>query len=146
MLDKPIKQKISEAATPEHANGKMDSYDYAVIRVVPRVEREEFINVGVIVFCRVRKFLGAKIELNKERLLKLYPEINLTEVEEHLNTIPLICAGGKTAGPIGALEQFERFHWLVAPRSTIIQTSPTHSGLCTDPTSIIEHLMHQFVR
>jgi hypothetical protein len=122
------------------------SYDYAIVRVVPRVERGEFINAGAIVFCRSRRFLGAKIELNRARLLAVWPDIDLEEVQRHLDLIPLVCAGGKEAGPIGQLSQAERFHWLVAPRSTIIQTSPAHSGLCADPQATLEDLMNTFVR
>lgn len=122
------------------------SYDYAIVRVVPRVERGEFINAGAIVFCRSRRFLGAKIELNRSRLLAVWPDIDLEEVQRHLDLIPLVCTGGKAAGPIGQLSQAERFHWLVAPRSTIIQTSPAHSGLCTEPQATLEDLMNTFVR
>src|SRR5262245_26568732 len=99
------------------------TYDYAIIRVVPRVEREEFINVGVIVSCPARKFLEARIELDEERLKALAPTLDLDSIRIHLAAIPAICAGGEQAGPIGKLSQRERFHWLVAPRSTIIQTS-----------------------
>jgi hypothetical protein len=122
------------------------SFDYAIIRVVPRVERGECINVGVILFCRTRRFLSALIELDVQRLLALAPDCNMALIEEHLVTIPRICAGGAEAGYIGQLSQSERFHWLVAPRSTILQTSPTHSGLCTDPMATLEHLMETMVR
>ena len=122
------------------------SYDYAIVRVVPRVERAEFINVGAIVFCRARRFLSAKIELNPARLLALWPDIDLEDLQPHLDLIPLVCAGGKEAGPIGQLSLQERFHWLVAPRSTIIQTSPAHSGLCNEPQATLENLMDRFVR
>ncbi len=122
------------------------SFDYAIIRVVPRVERGECINVGVILFCRTRRFLSALIELDVQRLLALAPDCDMSLIEEHLATIPRICAGGAEAGYIGQLSQSERFHWLVAPRSTIIQTSPTHSGLCTDPAATLEHLMQTMVR
>ncbi len=122
------------------------SFDYAIIRVVPRVERGECINVGVILFCRTRRFLSVLIELDAPRLLALAPYSDVALIEEHLATIPRICAGGAEAGYIGQLSQSERFHWLVAPRSTIIQTSPIHSGLCTDPTATLEHLMEMFVR
>jgi hypothetical protein len=121
------------------------SYDYAVIRVVPRIEREEFINAGVIVFSRVLKFLEARVRLNHERLRALAPNVDLALVEEHLSNIPLVCAGGTAAGPIGELPQHERFHWLVAPRSTIIQTSPVHSGICSDPGLVLDHLLKSLV-
>jgi Protein of unknown function (DUF3037) len=122
------------------------SYDYAVIRVVPRVEREEFVNVGVIVSCPSRSFLEARIEVDEQRLLVLDPTLDLESIQIHLSTIPLICAGGEAAGPIGLLSQRERFHWLIAPRSTIIQTSPAHSGRCDDPAAELEHLLATMVR
>lgn len=122
------------------------SYDYAIIRVVPRVEREESVNAGAILFCRTRRFLQARIELDEERLLALAPDVELEAVRAHLEAIPLICAGGPAAGPIGRRSQAERFHWLVAPRSTILQPSPVHSGLCADPAAALEHLMDTMVR
>jgi hypothetical protein len=122
------------------------SFDYAIIRVVPRVEREEFMNAGAILLCRTRSFLEARVELDTARLMAFAPWLDLAEVREHLDAIPLICTGGPEAGPIGSLSQSERFHWLVAPRSTIIQTSPVHSGLCTDPALALEHLMATMVR
>jgi len=124
---------------------ELNTYDYAIIRVVPRVEREEFVNAGVILSCMKIKFLEARIEVNEDRLLALYPSINLEKVRTHLETIPIICKGGKEAGPIGLLSQRERFHWLVAPRSTIIQTSPAHSGKCNDPNAVLDRLMQQMV-
>ncbi|MBD2105569.1 DUF3037 domain-containing protein [Nodosilinea sp. FACHB-13] len=122
------------------------TYDYAIIRVVPKVEREEFVNVGVIVSCSTRKFLEAKIELIPQRLLALDPTLDLETVEGYLNTIPIICAGEIQAGVIGQLPQRERFGWLVAPRSTIIQTSRVHTGLCRDLSAVIEHLLATMVR
>lgn len=121
-------------------------YDYAVVRVVPRVEREEFVNAGVIVSCPSRKFLDARIELDEERLLALAPDVDLELVRSHLATIPAICRGGEGAGPIGKLSQRERFHWLVAARSTIIQTSQVHTGRCDDPEAVLERLMNRMVR
>jgi DUF3037 family protein len=122
------------------------SYDYAVVRVVPRVEREEFVNVGVILSCPTRDFLEARIELDEQRLTALDPTVNLEAVRAHLASIPLICAGGAQAGPIGQLSRRERFHWLVAPRSTIIQVSPVHTGRCTDLNATLEHLLNVMVR
>ena len=124
----------------------LSSFDYAIVRVVPRVERGECINVGVILFCRTRRFLHALVELDTQRLLALDPDSDIALIEQHLATIPRICEGGAGAGRIGQLSQSERFHWLVAPRSTIIQTSPTHSGLCTDPAIVFDHLMETMVR
>lgn len=122
------------------------SYDYAVIRVVPRVDREEFVNVGVIVSCPAKDFLEARIELDEARLLALAPRIDLEAIRANLASIPRICAGGPDSGPIGQLSLRERFHWLVAPRSTIIQTSRVHTGRCTDPEPLTEHLLDRMVR
>jgi Protein of unknown function (DUF3037) len=122
------------------------SYDYAVIRVVPRVDREEFVNVGVIISCPAQDFLEARIELDEARLLAFDPTVDLEVVRNHLASIPSICAGGPDAGPIGQLTLRERFHWLVAPRSTIIQTSRSHTGRCTDAGTLAEKLLDRMVR
>jgi hypothetical protein len=122
------------------------TFDYAIVRVVPRVERAEFINAGVIVYCAVQQFLEAQVELDRRRLAALAPGLNLGQVEECLRSIPLICAGGPQAGPVGQSPQAARFHWLVAPRSTIVQTSPVHCGLCTDPGAALEALLDKMVR
>jgi hypothetical protein len=122
------------------------SYDYAIVRVVPRVEREEFINVGVIVSCPTFDFLEARIELDEARVRALDPQIDLESLRENLATIPAICNGGEGAGPIGKLTPRERFHWLVAPRSTIIQVSPAHMGRTRDPCEAIEQLLRTMVR
>jgi hypothetical protein len=122
------------------------SFDYAIVRVVPRVERGEFVNAGVVLFCRTRRFLGARIELDDRRLLALAPGADLDEIRRHLDAIPLICAGGPPAGPIGLLSQADRFHWLIAPRSAMIQTSPVHVGLCAEPSDALEHLVATMVR
>jgi len=119
------------------------SYDYAIIRVVPRVEREEFMNVGVIVSCPALEYLAARIELDEGRLLALAPGVDLELVRENLASIPAICAG---SGPIGRLTLRERFHWLVAPRSTMIQTSAVHTGRSDDPAQLIEQLLRKMVR
>ena len=116
-------------------------YDYAVVRVVPKVDREEFINAGVIVSCPELSFLEARIKLDEARLLAVDPSVDLDLVRTHLATIPKICQGGDDAGSIGQLPQRQRFHWLVAPRSTVIQTSPVHTGRCNDPTAALEHLV-----
>jgi hypothetical protein len=121
------------------------SFDYAIVRVVPRVEREEFMNAGVIIFCRTLGVLDARIALDAERLRAIAPQIDLDEVERHLRLIPLICRGGSDGGPIGLLSPSERFHWLTAPRSTVIQTSQVHSGLCTDMVATLERILKQSV-
>ncbi len=123
----------------------LNSYDYAIVRVVPYVERGEYINAGVILFCRTRRFLGALISVDVPRLTTLFPTIDIAIVQQHLDMIPLVCAGSAEAGVIGQLSQSERFHWLVSPRSTVIQTSPVHSGLCTDPAAKLEHLLKTMV-
>ena len=120
-------------------------YDYAVVRVVPKVDREEFINAGVILSCPDLSFLEARIKLNESRLLALDSTVDLELVRKHLSTIPTICAGGDDAGSIGQLPQRQRFHWLVAPRSTIIQTSPVHTGRCDDPSAALAHLLKSIV-
>lgn len=122
------------------------SYDYAIIRVVPRVDREEFINVGVIVSCRARGFLETCIHLDEHRLMALDASLDVTSLQAHLAAFPIVCAGGKPAGPIGQLSQRERFHWLCASRSTIIQVSPVHTGLCEDPNVALKYLLDKMVR
>jgi Protein of unknown function (DUF3037) len=122
------------------------TYDYAIIRIVPRVEREEFVNVGAIVSCPAREFLEVRIEMDEQRLLALDSTLDVESLRAHLAAISVICAGGEQAGPIGQLSQRERFHWLIAPRSTIIQTSPAHTGCCKNPTDVLEHLLDTMVR
>jgi len=120
------------------------TYDYAVLRVVPRVERGEFLNAGVILFCRTRRFLGARTALDKNLLALLAPPgFDVEAAAAALETIPALCAG---EGPIGSLPQADRFHWVCAPHSTIIQASPVHCGRCTDPAAVLEHLLHVMVR
>jgi hypothetical protein len=123
-----------------------NSFDYSIIRVVPRVERGEQINAGILLYCRSRDFLGARIDLDRERLRALAPELDADLVESHLQSILRICEGGAESGPIGQLSLSERFHWLVSPRSTVIQLSPAHSGLCDEPAETLEHLMDVLVR
>ena len=120
-------------------------FDYAVVRVVPRVERGEFVNAGVIVSCPAKNYLKARVELDAGRLAALDPTADRETVERHLAAIPTICEGGAQAGPIGLLPQRARFHWLVAPRSTIIQTSPVHTGFCEDGDRVLEHLFRTMV-
>jgi hypothetical protein len=122
------------------------TYDYAVVRVVPRVERGEFVNAGIILSCDVERILLASIELDEEALLALDSRVDLDLVRSVLKSIPAICAGGEAAGDLGSMSVRERFHWLVAPRSTIVQTSPVHTGQCSDPGAALEHLMQTMVR
>ena len=121
------------------------SFDYAVVRVVPRVERGEVLNAGVILFCSTAAFLDSRIELDRDRLRAIAPSIDCDTVENYLQTIPKICAGGGEAGSIGTLPQRARFHWLVAPRSTIIQTSPVHSGVHHDLRAALDGLFEKLV-
>jgi hypothetical protein len=121
-------------------------FDYAVIRVVPRVERGEFVNAGVIVSCPSKDYLKARVELDAERLAALDSGVDRETVERHLAAILRVCEGGAQAGPIGLLPQRARFHWLVAPRSTIIQTSPVHTGFCDDGDRMLERLFDTMVR
>ena len=124
-----------------------ETYDYAVIRVVPRVEREEFVNVGVILSCERARFLEARIEVDPVRLRALDPAIDLALVGRHLAASPAICRGGEAAAPSGLLPPPARFHWLTARRSAIIQTSPVHMGRCGgDLAATLEHLMERMVR
>jgi hypothetical protein len=122
------------------------TYDYAIVRVVPRVERGEFVNAGIILSCDVERILRARIELDEEALSALDSAADLELVRSTLATIPVICAGGDAAGDIGKLSTRERFHWLVAPRSTIVQTSPVHTGQCDDIGAALEHLLQTMVR
>lgn len=121
------------------------SFDYTVIRVVPRVERQEFINAGVVVYCPEKRYLAARIHLDPERLKALWPEIDIDLVRAHLEAIPLVCSGEPSGGPIAQLSQRERFHWLSAPRSTIIQPSPVHTGICHNTGDLLDRLATQFL-
>jgi Protein of unknown function (DUF3037) len=121
-------------------------FQYAIVRVVPDVERGECVNAGVVLFCRPRRFLAARTELDEARLRALAPDADLAAVRGHLDALERIAAGDPQAGPIAALPASERFHWLVAPSSTIIQSSPVHTGLSDDPEAELEHLMGLLVR
>jgi hypothetical protein len=121
-------------------------FEYAVIRLVPCVEREEFLNVGVIVYCQAQEFLQTAFELNEARLDAFAPDLKISEIEEHLLAFERICAGGAKAGPIGKLPRGERFRWLTAPRSTVVQTSPVHTGLCSDARETLMRLLANLVQ
>ncbi len=120
-------------------------YDYAVIRLVPKVDREEFINVGIIILCEEKKYLESKIHLDEKRLKVLAPEFDIQTAKAHLALIPRICEGDPDAGEMAKLSQRKRFNWLTSPRSTIIQTSPVHSGCCKNPEHAIDQLMNRMV-
>ncbi len=120
-------------------------YEYAVIRIVPRVEREEFLNVGVILYCRDQKFLNARYHLNEKRIRHFCDQIEIEEVEEYLKTFERICRGEMNAGPIAKLPIAERFRWLTATRSTIVQTSKVHPGLTKDAEETLNKLLGRLV-
>ena len=120
-------------------------FEYAVIRVVPRVEREEFLNVGVILYCKDKKFLQCRYLLNKERLNAICDSLDCNEVEEHLKSFERICNGDKDGGPIAQLDLASRFRWLTATRSTVVQSSKVHPGFCDEPEPALEKLFSQLV-
>jgi hypothetical protein len=120
-------------------------FQYAIVRVVPRVERGECLNAGVVLFCRPRRFLGARVALDDERLRALAPDVDAAAVRGHLEAFRRIADGSPDAGPIAALPASERFHWLVAPASTIIQCSPVHTGLSDDPEAELDRLVARLV-
>ena len=121
------------------------SFDYAVIRIVPFVEREEFFNAGVILFCAEQGFLDARTRLDRQKLKAFAPGCDADDIERRLDAIPRICAGDPSAGPIAQLPKSARFHWLAAPRSTMIQVSPVHSGICQEPRRVLDRLFEEQV-
>jgi hypothetical protein len=123
----------------------MSLFEYALLRVVPRVDRGEFINAGVVLYCRDARFLDARVYLDPERLRALDPNLDPEIVREHLEVAKLVCSGGPQAGAVGLLPPGQRFGWLVAPRSTVVQPSPVHTGFTDDPSQAIEHLLRTMV-
>ncbi len=121
-------------------------FQYAIVRVVPDVERGECLNAGVILLCRPRRFLAARVGLDEAKLRSIAPEADPATILPHLTAIERIADGDPTAGPLARLDQGERFHWLVAPSSTVIQASEVHTGLCDDPAAELEHLFERLVR
>lgn len=120
-------------------------YEYAVLRLVPKVEREEFFNIGVIVFCKEKKYLNLKFNISGTKLAAFDCELDIETLNKYLHSWELVCKGGSAAGRIGEMEMASRFRWLVAARSTLIQSSMTHSGLCEDPEVILEELFKKYV-
>jgi hypothetical protein len=120
-------------------------FDYAVLRVVPRVEREEFLNAGVVVWCLAQDYLAARVALDVDRLKALDAAADVEAIRAHLEAVPRICAGDPAAGPVARLPAKERFHWLVSPRSTVLQTSPVHSGTTEAPDQALERLFRTLV-
>jgi hypothetical protein len=123
----------------------LNSFDYAIIRIVPFVEREEFFNAGVILFCAQRKFLEARVHLDVTKIHAFALESRAEEALQRLDAIVKICAGDPHAGPIAGLSQSARFHWLVSPRSTLIQVSRVHSGICDEPEPVLNRLFREHV-
>lgn len=121
------------------------SFDYALLRVVPRVERQEFINAGVVVYCPEKRYLAARIRFDQGRLQALWPQVDAALVQQHLQAVERICSGDPAAGPIAQLSPRERFHWITAPRSTIIQPSPVHTGVCDETGGVLDRLEKQFL-
>ncbi len=122
-----------------------EPFEYAVLRVVPRVERGECINAGVVLYCQAERFLGARVHLDPTRLKALDPGADLEAVRAHLEAFRSVCAGGPEAGAVGRLPLGERFGWLVAPRSTVVQPSPVHTGLTDDAEAELERLLSRMV-
>ncbi len=120
-------------------------FQYAILRVVPSLERGEFVNAGVILFCRQKRWLGVGLELDDARLAALTPELSAAELRPHLDALAAVAAGDPAGGPVAELPQSERFHWLVAPSSTVVQASPVHTGLCEDPSATLAHLVERLV-
>jgi len=116
------------------------AFDYTIVQVVPRVERDERINAGVILFCPAAAFLGCRIALDEARLRALAPDVDVAAVSAQLEAVRAVCAGDDAAGPIARLSASERFHWLSTPRSTVVQPSAPHAGLCDDPAAALDHL------
>jgi Protein of unknown function (DUF3037) len=121
------------------------AFNYATVRVVPRVDRDEFVNAGVIVYSSEQNFLDARIEVNEARLRALWPSLDVSMVARHLQAICRICAGDTAAGAIALLSKKERFYWLTAPRSAVIQISPVRTGLSSDPKSLLDRLAQELV-
>lgn len=121
------------------------TYEYAVIRLVPKVEREEFMNIGVILFSKRKKYLGIKYKIDKEKINSFSEDVDVQMINKYLEAWELICDGNPNGGFIGTLEQALRFRWLVASRSTIIQSSQTHPGLCHDPEKVLEDIFNRYV-
>jgi hypothetical protein len=131
---------------PARPDATEHPFQYAIIRVVPRVERGECLNAGVVLLCRPKRFLASRVELDTDKLRVLAPNVDPATIKEHLDAIVQVAAGDPAAGPIAHLGQGERFHWLVAPSSTVIQPSEVHTGLCDDPASELSHLFDRLVR
>jgi len=124
---------------------RRDPFQYAIARVVPQLERGECFNAGVVLFCRPRRFLDARVALDPVRLAVLAPDADPEPIRAQLEALAHVAAGRPAGGPLAGLDQSERFHWLVAPSSTVVQASPVHTGLCDDPAERLEHLFRRLV-
>lgn len=147
-MPEPRPDRVARDAEPTSDGERRSAehqFQYAVIRVVPRVERGESFNAGVVLLCRPRPFLGARVRLDEARLRALAPDADPATIAGHLAAVERIAAGDPEAGPIARLDAPERFHWLVAPSSTVIQPSEVHTGLCNDPAAELEHLFETLV-
>lgn len=120
-------------------------FDWAVIRAVPRPERGECVNVGVVLLCREADFLGLRVRLDRDRVAALAPDLDLDRLAEQLDDWARVCAGGPSGGPIGMLPAADRFHWLTAPRSTVVQPGPVHNGVCDDPAAELEGIAREML-
>ena len=125
--------------------GAERQFQYALLRIVPRLERGERINAGVVLFCRELRFLAARVDLDEELLGRLAPDLDPSAVRAHLDALTRVAAGDPAAGPVARLEPSERFGWLVAPSSTVVQPSEVHTGICADPEAELDHLMATLV-
>ena len=134
------------SSDPDPPGGPPAPFSYAPLRVVPRIERGECINVGVVLFCRPRRFLGVRIALDRDRLVAFAPDLDLPSVERHLEQIRLICAGDAAGGPIARLPLSERFGWVVAPVSTVVQPGAVHTGLSSDHAAALDRLLETMVK
>ena len=120
-------------------------FEYAVIRVVPRMEREEFLNVGVVLFCKSRRYLDCRYLVDQEKLAAVFPQLDLEDVEAHLQSFERICRAAKEGGPIALLDTPSRFRWLTATRSTVVQAGKVHTGLCEELPASLDKLYAQLV-
>ncbi|MEN0049167.1 MAG: DUF3037 domain-containing protein [Bacteroidota bacterium] len=121
------------------------TYEYAVIRLVPKVEREEFINIGVLLFSKRKKYIGIKVKIDEARIISFSREVDMKTIRDYLKAWTSICKGAPEGGTIGQLDLASRFRWLTATKSTIIQCSPVHPGLCEAPELVLEHIFERYV-
>lgn len=131
---------------PEPTSETHHEFQYVVLRAVPRVERGECINVGVILYCKALKYLDIRCQVDRRRLVALWPSASPAAITNHLERLAQVCRGEEAAHALGLTDQSQRFHWLSAPRSTIIQPSTIHGGICADPEQMLKNILGQLVR